>query len=83
MAQVAMRRGHHTDLVAGRNMIVRALVSAAIFAASIGIAAIPNDGEALAKYFWLLHIPARLIMHQVAKRSRSAKAVVQTPGDRQ
>jgi uncharacterized membrane protein len=80
MARVAAHRGHHTDPVGARHTAIRALVTAAIFAASIGIAAIPDVGESLAKYFWLLLIPARWVMHFALRRP--AKALVRAPGDR-
>jgi uncharacterized membrane protein len=67
MSVVAAHRGHHADPVAARNFTIRALVTAAIFAASIAIAAIPGGGADWAKYSWLLLIPARWVMHLVLK----------------
>lgn len=71
MARIAVHRGHHVNPAAARSSAIGALVTASIFAVSIGIAAIPNGGESWAKYFWLLLIPARWVMHLVRKPSQT------------
>jgi uncharacterized membrane protein len=67
MAQLALRRGHHGDPAAGRALMARTLVMAAVFVISIPLANIPEHGPAIAKYTWLALIPARLAVRLVLR----------------
>jgi TMEM175 potassium channel family protein len=65
MSVVAGHRGHHADRVAARKFAIWTLVGAAVFVASIPIAWIPHYGPDLAKYFWILLAPLRLVLRRM------------------
>lgn len=69
MGLVAQWHGHHVDAVSARRHMIRTLVTAAVFMLSIPVALIPGSGPALAKYFWLLLVPARFAFRWLNRRS--------------
>jgi uncharacterized membrane protein len=72
MGLVAEHRGHHADPLAGRALTYRATAMAVVFLLSIPVAGAGADGPALAKYFWLLAIPVRLVLH-LTRRPRGRR----------
>jgi uncharacterized membrane protein len=69
MGVIAHRLGHHADPVVGRSLAYRALSAAAVFAASIPVAAIGERGPAVAEYCWVLIIPARGVLNLARRRA--------------
>jgi TMEM175 potassium channel family protein len=67
MAIVASHRGHHFDMNLARVFSHRAFIAAVVFAVSIPVAWIPGLGPDLAKYFWLLFIPLRIVRRLITR----------------
>jgi uncharacterized membrane protein len=65
MTLVALRLGHHIDPAPVRRRLISTLIGVTLFAISIPLAWIPGSGPALAKYFWLLLFPARIVSHRI------------------